>query len=279
MDIFTEDHAALLGEIDMLENAVGGLDGAGRNEETASHSAAVQGHDLAGGNIAEIGGADGVEGAGLAGNHPGALLGPADAQGTESIGIAGGLQPIGKQKQQRVSPLQMAEDMAEGIGLVLVRGLGQQVDDDFGIVGGLEDRPVGLILIAKEGRVDQVAVVSQGNRAVREFAHEGLGVDEGARSGGGIADMADGEGIAQPLQDAVVLAENAGDLSHAGVALDAIAIAGGDPGGFLAPMLKAVQSEIGFFHGFRIPVDSEDPAFFFDFWHTSIRPLLNTKTV
>jgi hypothetical protein len=169
--------------------------------------------------------------------------------------------------------------MAEGIGLVLVRGLGQQVNDDFGIVGGLEDRPVGLVLVAKEGRVDQVAVVGEGNRAAREFAHEGLGIGQGTRSGGRIADMADGEGIAQPLQNAVVLAENAGDLPHAGMALDAIAVAGGDPGGFLAPMLKAVQSEIGFFHGFRISVDSEDPAFFFDLWHTSIRPLLNTKTI
>ena len=86
----------------------------------------------------------------------------------------------------------MPQHVRQRVGLVHMRGLGQQVHDDFGVGRALEDVAVLFVLVAKELCVDQISVVRHGDRADRIFAQERLGVAELARAGGGIADVADG---------------------------------------------------------------------------------------
>src|SRR5690606_38709993 len=89
-------------------------------------------------------------------------------------------------------PLQVLEQMGEWIGLFGVRGLGQQLNDNLGVGGGLEDMAKLFVLAAKQAGVDQVAVVGDGDGAEAILAQQGLGIAELAAAGGGIADMADG---------------------------------------------------------------------------------------
>ena len=70
----------------------------------------------------------------------------------------------------------MVEHVVEGVLFVLVRRLGQQVDDDLGIAGGLENVPDLLVAPTQQGGVDQVAVVGDRHVPAGEAEQQGLGV-------------------------------------------------------------------------------------------------------
>ena len=69
--------------------------------------------------------------------------------------------------------------------------------------------------------------------------------------------MANGNGICQLLEDAGAAAKNPRDRAHRFVALDRLAIAGGDAGRFLPSMLQAVKSEKGLLNRVRITEDAK----------------------
>ncbi len=98
MDVFTENRAILLGEVDMLEKAVGGLDCAGGYEESAGYSAFVQGYDFAGFDFADEMGIDSVQGAGFACGDVSAGVGFAYAEGSNAIRVASGLDMVGEKE-------------------------------------------------------------------------------------------------------------------------------------------------------------------------------------
>ena len=91
----------------------------------------------------------------------------------------------------------MLEHVRQRIVLGNMAGLGQQVDDDLGVGRALEDVPVGFVLRAQQGGVDQVAVVGDRHRTQVEAAQQRLGVAQLAGAGGGIAHVTDG-GLARP---------------------------------------------------------------------------------
>ena len=72
--------------------------------------------------------------------------------------------------------------------------------DDFGVAAGLEDRAAADQLVAQLARVDEVAVVADGDLAVRAVDEERLGVLELALAGGRIARVADGDVAGQRLR-------------------------------------------------------------------------------
>jgi hypothetical protein len=88
-----------------------------------------------------------------------------NAQVSEAPGVAGGLDAVGEEEQQAVRALQVLEHVRERVLLLDVGRLGQQVDDDLGVGRRLKDVAVFLVLVAQELRVDEVAVVGNGDRA------------------------------------------------------------------------------------------------------------------
>ena len=87
------------------------------------------------------------------------------------------------------------------MSLPFERRLRQQVQNDFAVHGGLEDRARGFEFVAQLGGVGQVAVVRDGDLAARAIHGERLGVAQVRRAGGGIARVADGHVADQVVQD------------------------------------------------------------------------------
>ena len=264
-DHVAEEIAGRAGEIDVLERAVRGVCGEAFREETAGHFGAglVDGDDFAGEDFADVGGLDALQGAGFGGEAVEAVAGLADDEGAEAPGIAAAFDAVGKQKEEAEGSLQMAEDVGEGIGLFLVGGLGEHVDDDFGIAGGIEDVAPLLIFVFEFGGVDEIAVVGDGDLAADVFFEDGLGVAFAIGAGGGVADVSDGDVAGEFAED--VFFEDVGDKTEAGVGVDDIAVGGGDAGGFLATVLEGVETVVAAFDGVSGSGDAEDSALFFFF--------------
>ena len=138
--------------------------------------------------------------------------------------------------------------------------MGDQVQDDFGIAGGLEDGAFAFQILAKLGRVSDVAVMGDGDASFITGDGEGLGVEQHGIAGGGVTGVADGNISGQAAQN--FRREQVGDTAHAAVVVNLAAVAGGDAGAFLAAVLERVQAEVGDVGGLGMAVDGEDSAFF-----------------
>ena len=260
--VLAEDAGVLLGEVDVLEDAVGRRDAPALDEEPAVQPVLVQPHDLARLDLADERGPDRIDGAALAGHDVAPLGGLADAQRPNPVRIAGRLDVVGEQEEERVGALQMVENVPQRVGLVLVGRLGQQMNDDLGVAGGLEDAAVGLVFVPQQAGVDQVAVVGDRDLSPRVFGQQGLAVLDAGRAGRRIPDVADGDGVLQLLESVRAVAKDPHDRAHALVALDALAVAGGDPGRLLPSMLEGVQAEVGLLHRIGVAEDPEQPTLF-----------------
>jgi hypothetical protein len=73
-------------------------------------------------------------------------------------------------------------------------GVGDELDDDFGVGGGLEVGAIALEAGAEVAEVDEVAVVGDGDEALGGVDADGLGVEQGRVAGSGVAGVADGHG-------------------------------------------------------------------------------------
>jgi hypothetical protein len=125
---------------------------------------------------------------------------------------------------------------------------GEQRGDQVGVVRRLRqaDRLGALVadLGGEFGGVGQVAVVPQRDAAaVRGRAVGRLGVLPVARTGGGVAGVADGEVPAQRGEGGLV--EHLGDQAELLVDHDGGAVGHRHPGGLLAAVLERVQTEVG----------------------------------
>src|SRR3954469_3324417 len=108
-------------------------------------------------------------------------------------------------------------------------------------------------------RVDEVAVVAEGDRAVGGRPEGRLRVLPGAGARGRVASVADGQ---MPLQRVErVLVEDLRDQAHVLVDEDLLTVADRDAGRLLAPVLQGIQAEVGELGDFlaRRP-DAEDAA-------------------
>ncbi len=100
-----------------------------------------------------------------------------------------------------------------------------------------------LEVVAQDLGVDQVAVVTHGERAVSAFDANGLGVLFAAGACRRVAGVADGD-MAGKIAE-VVLFEDLGDEAHAAVHVDPEAVGGGDAGALLAAVLEGVDAVEG----------------------------------
>ena len=134
------------------------------------------------------------------------------------------------------------------------------MDDDFSVGGGLEDGALRFEPGADLVGVDEVAVVGEGDASFVALDGDGLRVEEGGVSGGGVTGVSDGETAGEAGED--VGGKDVGDEAHGLVAVNVAAVGGSDAGGFLSAMLQGVEAEIGELGGFGMVVDRHHAAFF-----------------
>jgi hypothetical protein len=165
VDRLAKHLARRVGEVDVLEDAVGHALG-GLVEGSGVDAVVVDADDLTGLHLADVGGADGVEGAGFGGDAPGAVVGHSpDDQRPDPPGVPGRLDAVGEQEQEAVGALEVLENVGERVVLLDMGGLGEEVDDDLGVGGGLEDVAVLFVIPAQKLRVYKISVVGDGDGA------------------------------------------------------------------------------------------------------------------
>lgn len=160
------------------------------------------------------------------------------------------------------APLDHIERLDDGVyaGLRVVAGLLlNQVGQHLAVRRGLEQAPLVLEPAAQQVRIDQIAVVGQGE-VPREVAEQkGLHILDPPAPRSRVADVSHGHA---PLERAQVgLVEN---FRHEPFALDAAQRPGvvhaHDAAPLLPPVLQGVQPVVGEFGGARNPEDPEHAA-------------------
>ena len=136
----------------------------------------------------------------------------------------------------------------------------QEMQDDFGIGGGLADGAGGDELLAQGQGVGEVAVVGDREAAGVDIGKQRLHVAQRRLAAGRIAIVADGNVALQALDD-VGAVEVVADEAHAALGVELLAVEGDDAAGFLSAMLEGVQAERGDCGGVGVPKNTKDPAF------------------
>ena len=256
-----EDVAVRPREVDVLEHAVRErLRGKGLDR---SQPAVADHEQLARLDVTHVGGAEQVERACLRADDPG-IAEAAERERPEPVRIARGDQPVLGQQDERVR----AADLSDGLGeRFLDRGRPRarvQVQDDFGVAAGLKNRSVADELVAQLERVDEVAVVADGDLAVGAVDEERLRVLELALARGRVARVPDRDVPRKRLKR--VLVERFGDLAHRPRDPELLAVGGGNAGALLPAVLKRVKAKVGEVGGLGVPEDSKNTALVFE-WH------------
>ena len=250
------------GEVDLLERAEGGL--AGRRALVDLVAAlGVEADDLAGADLAHHAGPDRGEGAALGGEAEAAVLQLAQRQRAQAPGVAHAVDRVPGEDHQRVGALRPGHEDPDAGQPVDAgpAGAGQQVQHDLAVGGRREPDAPFEQLPPQLRRVDQVAVVGEGQGPVHRLDHVGLGVAQPLRAGRGVAGVADGEVAGHGSQ--VLLGEDLADEAHPLVHVGGAPVAGDDAGCFLAPVLQGVEGEEGEAgDGLARGADGEDPTGF-----------------
>ena len=213
---------------------------------------------LAGLDVAHVGRADQIERARFRRHRPG-IAETAERQRAEAVRIADGDQAVLGDQRERERAGQLRDRLDDR---VLDRsGLRPRIEmeHDFGVAVGLEDRSGAHQPLADFVRVDDVAVVADADLAVHAIDQDRLRVRELALAGGRIARVADRDRAGQRRERGLV--EDLVDVAHALHDPHALAVGRRDAGALLAAMLQRVEPEIGQLRRFRVSVDSEHPAF------------------
>ena len=90
--------------------------------------------------------------------------------------IAGGEDAVAADHDQRKRAFHAPQRVGNGVGQGLFARERDQMNQNFRVAVGLEDRPLALQLGANRQRIDQVAVVSNRNRPLIRLHHDRLGV-------------------------------------------------------------------------------------------------------
>ena len=222
-----------------------------------AQAVAVDHHQLARGDVAHVFGVDQVQRAGLGADDGGALQ-PPDHQRPEAPGVPRGHQRVLRQEQQRERAHHLRQAGRDRVLQPVAVAARVEVQDHLGVRGGLEDRARRLQLVAQHGRVGEVAVVAERDRPTVAVDEDGLRVGGHRVTRGRVAHVAHGPVARQRLQQLV--REDVVDESQPLRELHALAVAGHDARGLLAPMLKGVEAEVRQPGRLGVPEDAEQPA-------------------
>ena len=229
------------GEVDVLEDAerplaLGALvDG--------PQPLAVDGYGLARLYLSDDLGPKMVKRAGLGGDNPSAVAQPAHTEGPDAQWIADGHQGVLGQHDQGVGPLRAPHHVLHPLAPVPAGRVCQHVGQGLGVRRRREHAAPLLKLCAQLDGVDDVSVVAQGKLPVGPVDDDGLSVAELAGAGGGVPGVTDGYVAGEPFQ--VLLAEGLGHKAHGAVVFEGLAVADGNAGALLPPVLEREEAKEG----------------------------------
>ncbi len=135
-----------------------------------------------------------------------------------------------------------------------------QVNDDFGVAGGLEDRAALDQIGAQRHRVGQVAVMRDGKPAEIHIGIKRLDVADARLARRRIAVMADSGMAGQKIDDGRI-AERAVNKAKRLFAVKMLAVETDDAAGFLASVLQGMQPERRKRRRVVMAVHAKDAAF------------------
>ena len=183
----------------------------------------------------------------------------------EAVGIARGDELLRAHDHQRIRALDALHGAQHGLldAVAPQPLLRDDIGDDLGIAGGVEDRAAQLQLLAQLPGVDEVAVMAQSQGALEVVDEHGLSVDAALCAGGAVAAVAHGHAaLVQLFQH--VAGKDLVDQAHVLVAVDHAVVVDGDAAALLPAMLQGVERVVGGGHhaGFSVlEVDAEYAAF------------------
>ena len=255
VDTLSEDAAVRPAEIDLLEDAEGVARRVGLPKGV--ERTVLDSQDLARFHIPQVACPDQVEGAGFGGDHVG-FLQLAQAERSHAHGVPDGVNAIRTLQQHGVGAPEDPEDLQQGVVQILLGTMGQKMENDFGVAGGLEDGPFRFQAPSQRPGVDDVPVVGQGDGSAPGLGDDGLGVGQQALAHGGVSDVGRGRQAGQPFQLLVV--EDLGDVAHSPFLVQPCPVGRDDPGRLLASMLEGIESQIGVAGRLWVSGDAEDAA-------------------
>jgi hypothetical protein len=136
------------------------------------------------------------------------------------------------------------------------------VEDDLAVHRRLKNASLRLQLLAQEGGVGQVAVVRDGNLALRAIDRQRLRVLDARRARGRITRVSDRNGADQVMQHRT--GENLRHQSHAAMDPELLSGRAGDNArALLTAMLEGVEAVVRQFGGVGMTVNAEDTAIMF----------------
>jgi hypothetical protein len=106
----------------------------------------------------------------------------------------------------------------------------------------------------------QVAVVRHGYLASGVFGQQWLTVHSAAGARRRIPDVPNRDRVCQLVENISAGSKDPADRTHAGIALDSLAVRRCDSSRFLPPMLKAVQTEISILDRVGVAKDAKQAA-------------------
>ena len=153
----------------------------------AAQTVFVDDDDFAGFHVADEFGVNEVKRATLGGQHVGPIE-LADAKRPKAVRVTKTDDLALAHEYDGECPLQAPQGRDSA---ARTRGLGQQMQHDLTIHGGLKNGALFLEFRAQRSGVDEVSIVSDGELSACGIDHEWLGIFERARAGGGITNMPD----------------------------------------------------------------------------------------
>ena len=174
-------------EIDMLENA-GSRTGFAKGAVGLYIAVEIHLHQFAGIDLTSEFGAHHVQRHGFAGEHHG-IAQFAHYQRADAHRIAAGGHSARCHYDKRIGALDQSKRIHQLVAHSGVATRGDQMDDDFGIGGGLEDRPLADQFLPQLHGVRDIAVVRHGKSATGKIGIQRLDVAHAGTAGGGIAHM------------------------------------------------------------------------------------------
>ena len=185
---------------------------------------------------------------------------PAEHQRPHAQRVAHPDQRLLRQRHQRIGALDLAQRVGQALDDGVLQARRDQVDDDLGVAGRLEQAAAPHQLPAQLVGVRQIAVVADREPAEIEIGEQRLDVAQRDLAGRRIAHMADRHRAGQARDD-VLRAEIVADQTGAAMRAELLAVIGDDAGRLLAAMLQRMQPERGQRRRVGMPENPENAAF------------------
>ena len=259
MDIVAEDAAIRPCEVDQFKHALCAEVVRRFGKMAAVQTRLIRDNQFAGLHVPQILGARLHESAGFA-REDVPLADPADTQRLEPQGITGRHHAVGRHDQKRKSALELPEGARYALRPNPKHRVGQQVDQDFAVRAGLENRPGLLVAAPQLGGIDKIPVVRHGPDAVNAFHHQRLYVLYADRTRRRITNVTDAE--VPGKVGAPAIGEDLVEEPLPLVGADLLSVAHDDSRAFLPAMLQSEKPPKDRCRGAVNPVDTAQTAGF-----------------